>query len=119
MARSPAGSLVGTGEDGALAAGTLPTPDEPVSLREQTRRAVLEEPGSWSRISADGTWIADAVWAQWAAVLEPRGTTRDLVAAGAAEHRYELWLWVMGERTWAQTASGLAGRSLRRLGSKR
>jgi len=30
-------------------------------------------------------------------------------------YRRELWLWVMGERTWAQCASGLLGRVQRRL----
>ena len=32
-----------------------------------------------------------------------------------AGYRSELWLWVMGERTWAQSADGLLGRVRRRL----
>jgi hypothetical protein len=30
-------------------------------------------------------------------------------------YRRELWLWVMGERTWSQCAGGLLGRVQRRL----
>ncbi len=30
-------------------------------------------------------------------------------------YRREVWLWLMGERTWDQCVSGLAGRVARRL----
>jgi hypothetical protein len=31
------------------------------------------------------------------------------------EHRREIWLWGMGDRSWQQVAEGLRGRVLRRL----
>jgi hypothetical protein len=40
---------------------------------------------------------------------------RDRFGEIVAGYRRELWLWVMGERTWAQAAGGLLGRVQRRL----
>ena len=40
---------------------------------------------------------------------------RDRFGGIVTGYRRELWLWVMGERTWAQSAGGLLGRVRRRL----
>ena len=44
------------------------------------------------------------------AIKDPRDL--QLIVAG---YDRELWLWLLGERTWAQCADGLAGRVRRRL----
>lgn len=52
-----------------------------------------------------------------AALLESRlGEDVSPPALSAVSHGYEreLWLWLVGERTWAQCGSGLVGRLARR-----
>jgi hypothetical protein len=42
--------------------------------------------------------------------------TRDDLALVVTNYQREIWLWLAGERTWAQSCSGLIGRITRRLG---
>ena len=56
--------------------------------------------------------------AQWLSerwrVLESAGVDRARFIAIVTGYRREIWLWLMGERTWDQCCSGLIGRIDRR-----
>jgi hypothetical protein len=47
--------------------------------------------------------------------LESAGLDRARFVAIVVGYKREIWLWLMGERTWAQCCSGLIGRIDRRL----
>ena len=93
----------------------LSLPEEPVELRRRTRALVEQDPDRGAAVVDAGAFLADPLWERWGAALEPAGMDRDRFAAVVADYRRELWLWVMGERTWAQSAGGLLGRVRRRL----
>ena len=93
----------------------LPLPQEPVALRLHARALIEEEPGRGAALLDAGSWIADPLWAHWGRALEPEGMDRDRFLQVVAGYRRELWLWVMGERTWPHTAGGLLGRVQRRV----
>ena len=90
-------------------------PPEPVELRERTRAAAESDPAGARNARADGRWLADAVWDSWRPELEALGADRAAVATAAAALERELWLWVMGERQWAEMAALLYGRVARHL----
>jgi hypothetical protein len=48
-------------------------------------------------------------------VLESAGLDRARFFTIVAQYKREIWLWLMGERTWAQCCSGLIGRIDRRI----
>ena len=91
----------------------LHLPDEPTALAEQWLDDVVSGQtleAVFGGESGLGAWL----WHRW----------RSLAAAGLAQadfdaivlsSRRELWLWLAGERTWAQACSGLLGRIERRL----
>jgi hypothetical protein len=58
--------------------------------------------------------VAPWLWERWRA-LEGAGLDRGRFVAIVVGYRREIWLWLMGERTWAQCCSGLIGRIDRRL----
>jgi len=58
--------------------------------------------------------IAPWLWERWR-VLESAGLDQARFVGIVAGYRREIWLWLMGERTWAQCCSGLIGRIDRRL----
>jgi hypothetical protein len=93
----------------------LSLPEEPVELRRRTRALVEEDPDRGAAVVDAGAFLADPLWERWGPALERAGMDRDRFAGVVAGHRRELWLWVMGERTWAQSAGGLLGRVRRRL----
>ncbi len=97
------------------AAPDLTLPEEPVELRRRTRALVEQDPERGAAVLDDGAFLADPLWARWGPALEPAGLDRARFDAIVAGYRRELWLWVMGERTWAQSAGGLLGRVRRRL----
>ena len=94
---------------------TLVLPDEPVELRRRTRALIEHDPVRGAAVMEAGSWVADPLWAVWGPALQPAGLDRDRFGEVVAGYRRELWLWVMGERTWAQAAGGLLGRVQRRL----
>jgi hypothetical protein len=95
------------------AAPALHVPDEPSARAERWLSDVLDgRPLDDVLTGADG--MAGWLWSRW----------RSLAAAGLGEedlrrivlgYRREVWLWLAGERTWAQCCSGLIGRVTRRL----
>jgi hypothetical protein len=93
----------------------LPLPEEPVALRRRTRALIEQDAERGSAVVDSGSWIADPLWEGWGPALEAAGMDRDRFDGIVTGYRRELWLWVMGERTWAQSAGGLLGRVQRRL----
>jgi hypothetical protein len=92
-------------------------PEEPVELRRRTRALVEQDPERGSAVIDAGDFLAHPLWQRWGPALEAAGMSRDRFDQVVAGYRRELWLWVMGERTWAQSAGGLLGRVRRRLPS--
>ncbi len=84
------------------------------TLQQEVRAQILDHPDTWHDMAGDGRWLADQLWPHWAATLEPLGVTEGHLAHVVAGYRRELWLWVVGERTWEHTLTALAGRLLRR-----
>jgi hypothetical protein len=97
----------------------LSLPEEPVELRRRTRALVEEDPGQGAAVVDAGAFLADPLWERWGPALEAAGMDRDRFGGIVTGYRRELWLWVMGERTWAQSAGGLLGRVRRRLPARR
>jgi hypothetical protein len=93
----------------------LALPEEPVELRRRTRALIEDDPAEGAAVVDAGAWLADPLWAVWGPALRSAGMDRDRFGEVVAGDRRELWLWVMGERTWAQAAGGLLGRVQRRL----
>ena len=94
---------------------SLALPEEPVELRRRTRALIEDDPAEGAAVVDAGAWVADPLWGVWGPTLELAGMDRDRFGGIVAGYRRELWLWVMGERTWAQSAGGLLGRVQRRL----
>lgn len=89
----------------------LHVPSEPD--RDRWRRLVLENATVDEVIEKDDG-IAEWLWQRWR-ILDSHGMDRSAFVALVSGYRREIWLWLMGERTWAQCCSGLAGRAERRL----
>jgi hypothetical protein len=100
---------------GASPGLSLALPQEPVELRRRTRALVEQDPVGGAAVVDAGAWIADPLWGSWGPALRAAGMDRGRFDQIVAAYRRELWLWVMGERTWAQAAGGLLGRVQRRL----
>jgi len=98
----------------AVTQPVLHVPDEPTVLAEDWLRVVLDGRDLSDVIGDEKNGVSAWFWSRW----------RTLASAGLTEHdlglivlgyRRELWLWLAGERTWAQCCSGLIGRINRRL----
>jgi len=94
---------------------SLALPEEPVELRRRTRALIEQDPEQGAAVVDAGAWVANPLWAVWGPALRSARLDRDRFGEVVAGYRRELWLWVMGERTWAQAAGGLLGRVQRRL----
>jgi hypothetical protein len=92
----------------------LPEIPVPEALWRSARDRIRDQPRSWPVDAADGHWLSDWLWAQWAVPLAACGVTPELLAATVVGYRQELWLWLMGQRTWQHIVSSLAGLVLRR-----
>jgi hypothetical protein len=97
----------------------LALPPEPVDLRARTRKLAEQDPTAAIAMLGEGEWILGRLWERWGSALGPVGIGRERLRQIAVDYRRELWLWVMGERTWDQCAGGLLGRVRRRLGDQR
>lgn len=91
-----------------------PLPPEPTKLRATALALVRESPQQWAELADDGHWIAEPLRATWVQGLDSAGVDVNTLANAAAGYRQELWLWVVGERTWQHCIIGLAGRVSRR-----
>ena len=94
---------------------SLALPPEPAALRRRTRALAERDPAAAAGRLDRGEWITRPLWRAWGPALQRAGMSRAWLREIAADYRRELWLWVMGERTWAQCADGLLGRVRRRL----
>jgi len=94
----------------------LEIPPEPRSLRAAMREELLGG-ADWEARYGPDLGVGGPVWEAWGPQLEARGMDRDAFAAVVRGCRRELWFWVLGDRSWAQVAGGLAGRVVRRLPS--
>ena len=97
------------------AAPELSLPEEPAALRRRTRALVEQDPERGAAVVDTGAFVADPLWERWGPALAAAGMDRARFDEIVTGYRRELWLWVMGERTWAQSAGGLLGRVRRRL----
>lgn len=106
--RPDGGPTFGVGDSAVVQVQTL---DEPVQWRQ-----------AWWAAEHTGVEPEDLVmaitaeaWTVWGRVLTSVGVDRSWLATVVGGYRRELWLWLVGERTWEQTSAGLAGRVTRRL----
>lgn len=95
------------------AAPTLHLPDEPTARAETWLAAIADGADLVAVLRADDG-VVEWLWSRWSS-LTVAGMTHDAFADIVVEYRRELWLWLAGERTWAQSCSGLIGRIGRRL----
>jgi hypothetical protein len=89
----------------------LHVPSEPD--RERWARRAMQS-ATLDEVIEKEDGIAPWLWERWR-VLESAGLDWVRFLAIVTGYRRELWLWLLGERTWAQCCSGLIGRIDRRL----
>ena len=106
----PAGPVVAEEPEGIR----LEMPPEPTALRLTLRDALLGG-ADWVALFGEDLGLGDTLWASWGSALEAAGLSRTAFVAVVAGYRRELWFWLLGDRIWAQVATGLAGRMARRL----
>jgi hypothetical protein len=92
----------------------LHLPDEPVALAEIWTNAVIGEGRDLEEVLTAADGVVPWLWSRWR-TLASAGMTEDELAQVVVDYRREIWLWLAGERTWAQCCSGLIGRIGRRL----
>ena len=95
--------------------------DEPVELRDCMRSLAAVAPAqARSRLVLEvALLVAEAYQPE---AYQPEATQREGrhpsvgvdIEAACRSYARELWLWLVGERTWEQCVSGLGGRLLRR-----
>jgi hypothetical protein len=99
-----------------LSVTTLPVlhlPDEP-SARAEVWLAAVADGRTFVDVLTGADGIADWLWSRWRSLAALGWSEADLRET-VLDYRRELWLWLVGERTWAQCCSGLIGRIGRRL----
>jgi len=92
----------------------LHVPSEPDRLLWRSR---VMESATLDEVIEKEDGVAAWLWERWR-VLESAGLDRPRFFAIVVGYRREIWLWLMGERTWAQCCSGLIGRIDRRLAAR-
>lgn len=91
----------------------LHMPDEPVRQAERWLQSVLDG-GSFDSVLTDQDGLTAWLWSRWRS-LSTAGLDEEALGRIVLDYRRELWLWLVGERTWTQCCSGLIGRITRRL----
>lgn len=86
--------------------------EEPVELRIGLRRESGENPAAGKAASVDA--VSATLWSSWSDELVPRGVDTVGFRAVVEGADHEVWLWVMGDRPYAQLVATIAGRVLRR-----
>ncbi len=92
----------------------LHLPDEPVARAEAWSDAVVGEGRDLGEVLTAADGLVPWLWSRWR-TLASAGMSEDELAGVVLGYRREIWLWLAGERTWAQCCSGLIGRIGRRL----
>jgi hypothetical protein len=92
---------------------SLHVPDEPTERKERWLAAVLDG-AELSEVLAGPDGVTAWLYSRWR-VLGSVGVGEDQLATIVAGYGREVWLWLAGERTWAQCCSGLLGRLGRRI----
>ena len=96
-----------------MAAPVLHVPDEPVARAVEWLDAIHRGRELDEVLKGDDgvvTWL----WSRWRS-LGPAGLNEGELELIVLDYRREVWLWLAGERTWAQCCSGLIGRITRRF----
>jgi len=91
----------------------LHVPDEPAARAEGWLAAVLDG-RDLEDVLADDDGVVPWLWTRWR-FLASTGLSEDAFRLVVLGYRREVWLWLAGERTWAQCCSGLIGRISRRI----
>jgi hypothetical protein len=100
-----------------LTAAPLPVlhvPDEPAVLAEAWLAAVLDGSELDVVLGDEASGVTSWFWSRWR-TLASVGLSEQGLGEIVLGYRREIWLWLAGERTWAQCCSGLIGRINRRL----
>jgi hypothetical protein len=97
-------------------APVLHVPDEPTGRAERWLAAVLDGRELGDVLTAEDG-VVDWFWARWRSLTSVGLDESDLRTIVLA-YRREIWLWLAGERTWAQCCSGLIGRISRRIAER-
>ena len=91
----------------------LHVPDEPTARAAQWFAAVVDGSDLAEVLAADDG-VVEWLWTRWRSLASAGIEESDLRTIVLA-YRREIWLWLAGERTWAQCCSGLIGRISRRI----
>jgi len=89
----------------------IPGPPEPLAWRRDHREA----PAAGTLPPELVEKVAGAWWVELAPILAPAGLDRRWLVQVVSGYGRELWLWLVGDRSWPQVAQGLVGRLGRRL----
>jgi hypothetical protein len=89
-------------------------PDEPSALAEAWTHDVVGEGRELEAVLRGPDGLASWLWSRWRS-LASVGMSEESLEQVVVAYRREIWLWLAGERTWAQCCSGLIGRINRRL----
>ena len=92
----------------------LHVPDEPTVRAEGWLAAVLDGVELDRVLADENDGVTAWFWNRWRS-LASSGLNEEGLRTDRAGLPAELWLWLAGERTWAQCCSGLIGRINRRL----
>jgi hypothetical protein len=92
----------------------LHLPDEPVARAQIWTDAVIGEGRDLEEVLTTADGLVPWLWSRWR-TLASAGMSEDELTQVVVDYRREIWLWLAGERTWAQCCSGLIGRISRRL----
>ncbi len=99
-----------------MTAGTTPVlhvPDEPTVWAERWLAAVVDG-RELEAVLTDADGLVAWLWTRWR-YLASVGLDEDELRAIVLGYRREVWLWLAGERMWAQCCAGLIGRITRRI----
>ena len=98
----------------STATPVLHMPEEPTVLAQRWLATVVDGAELGEVLRGDDG-LVEWLWSRWR-ILAAAGMSRDDLARIVTDYQREIWLWLAGERTWAQSCSGLIGRINRRLG---
>ncbi|MGO9558457.1 MAG: hypothetical protein ACLPQS_11305 [Acidimicrobiales bacterium] len=91
--------------------------DEPERLLASLRRRAGTQPDRIRDIAPRE--LAAHAWKQqqWREALEAAGLGQEHIRHAFATAKWEIWLWVRGNRVWEQLSAHLIGRLVRRAGA--